>query len=188
MAKEICKQCYKEFKKGLFENNSAKDMGFCSLECLTEWNKMVQAAKEADEKAEKEAAKKAEEQQRKLNDLRSDFTVFKEQADDAYYTGDYAKAQRMYAHAHKVGMELVEVDRDYERRVDDVKNLFEIFNATGGEQLAKLKERASYILSRLDSNPDEAAADYKFALTIAPDDPELHAGLKKALAAGARVS
>jgi tetratricopeptide (TPR) repeat protein len=148
---------------------------------------MVQAAKEADEKAVKEAAKKAEEQQRKLNDLRSDFTVFKEQADDAYYTGDYAKAQRMYARACKAGAELVKLDLDYERKVDDVKDLVEIFNANDGERLAKLKERASYVMSRLDSNPDEAAADYKFALTIAPDDPELHAGLKKALAAGPRA-
>jgi tetratricopeptide (TPR) repeat protein len=179
MAKEICKECYKKIKKGLFEKNLTKDLGFCSPECLTAWNKKVQAAKEADEKA----AKEAEKQQRKLNDLRSDFTVFKEYADDAYYTGDYAKAQRMYAQACKVGMELVKVDRDYERRVDDVKDLDAIFNAKGGEQLAKLKERASYVLSRLDSNPDEAAAGYKFALTIAPDDPELYAGLKKALAA-----
>jgi hypothetical protein len=189
MAMKRCKQCQQEYKKGLFEKAPAKDQGFCSMECLKEFIKVInakrEAAKEAEAKVVKEAktkaAKEGEWQQRKLNDLRSDFTVFKGQADEAYYTGDYAQAQKMYTLAHKIGAELVKVDPDYERRTDDVKDLFEIFNASDdGEKIAKIKERANYVMIRLDANFDEAVAGYKYGLTIAPDDSELQAGLKKA--------
>jgi tetratricopeptide (TPR) repeat protein len=172
MAKLQCKNCYKEFKKGLFEKDFAKDRGFCSFECMNEWNEKVQKAK----RQEREAADK---EKRKLQDLKSDFTVFKGQAEQAYYKGNYDLAKRMYEQAHEKGPELVKVDRSYERQAYDVEALVKIFNAGEDERLAKIKKRAEYISIRLDANLDEAIADYKYGLTFAPGDAELLAGLKE---------